>query len=135
MTRPLTLLAAVAVLGLFRIGWSHTVREGGLATLTQPAPRIDARFQPLRPLLLPRARLGYVSDQPLDTLEGQRLYAQATYALAPALLLPDDGRLEQVVASCTSVEAVEHLRQTLGLTLLKAGPDGAALLGRKAASR
>ncbi len=97
------LLAALVLTGALRIGWMN--RDG--ARLAQP--RIDAQYAGLREAIEARARpgeaLGWISREGLDTLEGQRRFGQAAYALAPRILLPDDGSLRLVLAALPEGDA------------------------------
>jgi hypothetical protein len=104
-------IAALAVVGMGRIGWLHFVSE----PLHEPRrERIDARYAPLLPFLR-AGEIGYVSDRapgsrPEAASAANRLYFQAQYALAPLVLRPNDCRAPLVVVN---LDDPAHARDVL----------------------
>jgi len=125
-------VVALAVVGMVRIAWFHFVAE----PLHEPRrPHIDARFAPLRSLLPPQGRIGYLSDQPPSsrpgddpTGPGTRLYEEAQYALAPLVLVAGDDREEVVLAQARGAGDLARLAREHGLRIaVTAGPNLAIL--------
>ena len=122
-------LFLLVLAGALRIAWVELVHPDRAAG----EPRIDARYAPLLPLLdtLPAGQpIGWLSDTGLDTLEGQRRFGQASYALAPRILLPDDGTAARVVLDLEHPERLPDLLARQGLRVVQATAPGPALLER-----
>ncbi len=124
------LIAVLLFLGAGRIGYFHFVREQPAELGRLARARIDDRYRALRPFLPSGARVGYASDVPLDSEEGAKRYVQALYALAPALIVRDDGRAPLVVGDAANEAALAELVRQLRLSPIATGGEGVALLRR-----
>lgn len=129
-------VAALAVLGMGREAFFHLLAEpiGQLPAVVH-APRSDERYLELRKLLPLGARLGYLSDELIDTEPGPvahepgtKLYQQALYALAPVVLLYGDDRAPLVLANLSNAGALEALARAHGLRVVKEFSPTLALL-------
>ncbi len=122
-------LLLLVLAGALRIAWVELLHPDGALG----AVRIDARFAPLQPLVdaLPAGqRLGWLSDTGLETPEGQRRFGEASYALAPRILLPDDGAAARVLLDLEHPERLADLAARQGLRVVHSTPSGPALLER-----
>lgn len=54
----------------------------------------EQRLQPVRDELPADAIVGFVSDLPLDSLDGQTLFFAAQYALAPRVVVTNDSKYQ-----------------------------------------
>jgi len=127
--RALGLFAlGVALAGVLRGTSVHLWKERSLRGV--PTTRIDPRYAQLAAVLPPTGRLGYVSDEPLDTGRGGRLYFDALYALAPRVLSPDAHGHRLVVANVFEPASIERLSRQHGL-LPVAVFGGTALLEKR----
>jgi len=93
---------------------------------------IDARYAGLAARMPARGTIGYLCESGLETLEGQRRFAQASYSLAPRIFLPDDGESALVLADVESPARARQLAAELKLQVIELEPSGAALLARAA---
>jgi hypothetical protein len=133
----------------FRLDWGAwfglvctfgVVREGYFCLVHEPLTHqgrasVGAELEEMRRLIGGAPRVGYLSDQPLDTdptqprssSNGDLMYAMAQYALAPTVLaysgpdaplvvacFNDPGRLESVVSS-GSFEVLSRPRPNVAL--------------------
>lgn len=127
--RALGLLAlGIALAGVLRGTSVHLWKERSLRGV--PTTRIDPRYAQIAAVLPPAARLGYVSDEPLETGRGGRLYFDALYALAPRVLSPDLDGQRLVVANVYEPASIERLSRQHGLRPV-AIFGGTALLERR----
>jgi hypothetical protein len=122
------LVAALAAVGMVRIGWLHFVSE----PVHEPRrERIDARYAPLLPFVR-AGEIGYVSDRapgsrPEAASAANRLYFQAQYALAPLVLRPNDDRAPLVVVNLDDPAHAGDVLQTHDLTLVARPAPGVAV--------
>lgn|GEM_PF-1444941 len=137
--RPVAIaVAALCVVGLARQAFFHLVSEpiGQLATAAR-APRSDLRYLELRQSLQRRGalRVGYLSDEPVDTQpgpsahpSGSKLYQQALYALAPVVLVYGEDRAPLVLVNLLDPAALEPLAQSHRLAVAQLFSPTLALL-------
>ena len=118
----------VLLAGALRIGYAQVVHPP--ADL-ETHGRIDARYAGLAALLPVDRPVAWLSENGLETLEGQRRFGEASYALSPRILLPDDGSAALVLIDLASPEKLAELARRENLQLLRTVPGGASLLSRK----
>ena len=95
------------------------------------SPPIDRRYAGLTERIGLRAKVGYVGESSVETLEGQRRFSQASYALAPRLLLPDDGTAALVLVDLDQASRTQTLAAQKRMTILLTLPSGGALVERR----
>ncbi len=128
--------ALVCGVGAFREAYFHLVYEPLRAT---PAPRIGSEFETLRPLVARYARIGYISDEPLDadpTLprehgRGDLMYAAAQYALAPTILAHAERTSPVVLANFQLAAGLERLLSSGEFIVIRRPAPNIALLRRR----
>lgn len=129
-------VAALAIVGLAREAWFHVVAERAFSLPEGQLERIDPRYAAARAYFAPGARVGYVSDEKVDTEPGPdptneaglRLYQQAQYALAPVVLRYQDDRAPRVFANLRDPARLEALARGHRLRVVaRLGPDLAVL--------
>jgi hypothetical protein len=123
---------ALALIGCARIAWFHFAREPLASLPAAHRTLIDARYDRLRALLPPEGRIGYLSDLPLESDEGSKLYDQAVYSLAPRLLVKDDGRAPFVVVNLRNPSAETSIIDRSLFASTRDLGDGILLLERAA---
>lgn len=128
--------ALVCAVGAFREGYFHLVHEPLFAA---PSPRIGSEFEVLRPLISGDQRIGYVSDEPLDTNPtlarehgmADMIYAAAQYTLAPTILVPADQSSELVLANFRNADALDRFLSAGAFTMVLRPSPNLALLHRR----
>jgi hypothetical protein len=130
------LLAVLFAVGLVRIGFYYLVYEP-VAGLRRPD--VGAELEPLRPLLRGVPRVGYLSDEPLDSDpslprrfdSGDMRYARAQYALAPTILAHADPRLPLLLASFVQPAGLDRALASGEYSLVSRPSPALALLRRR----
>jgi len=119
----------VAALGLARILYFHALHPG--TDLEQGPPTIDQTYVELRRNLPPDSRLGFLSDLPTQNRFQDRFWLQASYALAPKLLIHEPSSLTWVLARMEHPSNLESLAASSGLRVeWRAADSRVALLRR-----
>jgi hypothetical protein len=131
------LLAAV---GLLREAWFHLVSE---PIRTLPAiihdGRAEDRYRAVRAALPREGRVGYVSDEPVNTRPGVLapdrwgtwLYQEAQYALAPVVLVVGDTGTEIVLANLKDAARLEEIARAHHLRVAERFEHGSVALLRR----
>ena len=137
MPRAFALLLALACgVGAVREVFFHLIYE----PLRVPrAGRIGSEFESIRPLLSGAPRIGYLSDQSLDSDPakarsspiGDRMYAEAQFALAPTVLAFGDASLALALAVYKDPAQLRRLLASDRYTVLAQPRPTVALLQRR----
>ena len=126
----------VLAVGAARDIFFHLIHE----PLHDPAViRIGQEFEPLRPLVAGRARIGYLSDEPLDTDPTKPRehgladmdYAHAQYVLAPTILAVRDIQAELLLANFHDGDTLSKLISAQRFVVVSQPAPTVALLRRK----
>ncbi len=91
---------------------------------------IDERYAGLAERIPLHATVGYIAEEGLETLEGQRRFSQASYSLAPRLVLPDDGATALVLVDLDHAAQTKAHAASAAMTVVLTLPSGVALLER-----
>ncbi|HWE25086.1 MAG TPA: hypothetical protein VG496_14195, partial [Myxococcales bacterium] len=131
------LLAAV---GLAREAWFHFVSEPiwNLPATIREA-RGEERYRAVRAALPRDGRVGYVSDEPVNTTPGVLapdrwgtwLYQEAQYALAPVVLVVGDTGTKVVLANLKDAARLEEVAQAHRLRVAQRFEGGSVALLRR----
>jgi hypothetical protein len=118
-------IATISLLSLYAAAQLYVPRTG---------PRDDfriaelrKRFKVLEGVVLPDTRLGYVSDQPLDT--GTMFGLE--YAIAPRMLVKDSVPHKFVLGNFTQLADHAEFGAARGLKVLREFPNGVVLYERQ----
>jgi len=126
----------VCSFGVVRVGYFCLVHE----PLThQGRASVGAEFEEMRRLIGGAPRVGYLSDQPLDTdptqprasSNGNLMYAMAQYALAPTVLAYSSPDAPLVVACFNDPGRLEDAVRSGSFEVLSRPLPNIALLRRK----
>ncbi len=129
-------LGVVCAFGVVRVGYFCLVHE----PLThQGRASVGAEFEAMRRLIGGAPRVGYLSDQPLDTdptqprasSNGNLMYAMAQYALAPTVLAYSSPDAPLVVACFNDPGRLEDAVRSGSFEVLSRPLPNIALLRRK----
>jgi hypothetical protein len=128
-------LAIVFGYGVLREGYFYLIRE----PLHKGRPAVGTEFESLRQVLAGVARVGYLSDQPLDTdptaprndKNGDLTYAAAQYALAPTILAHSSRDTDLVVASFVDIAKLDEAIRGGGFQVVSRPFPNIALLRRE----
>jgi hypothetical protein len=129
MAKACVLLAAV---GAVRILYFHFLHEDPRELPAAYAARIDDRYRGLSKVLPPRGKIVYLSDEPTGSPQGVRLYVQALYALAPRILVKDDGTTRTAIADLSDGGKLDEIARLSGFRTVARFDGGTALLERAA---
>ena len=126
-------LAYLVLAGLSLAGVGQLARSA-VRDLRAPATRIDDRYREVLAAVPDHATLGYASDLPPDSPEGDyrfyERYYQAQYACAPRLLI-ESQEPALVLADVSDPSAVDALAAGLGARVVRRSTSGlTALLAR-----
>jgi hypothetical protein len=125
----------LALVGMARDLDVHLVQEPVIRLpQAMSAPTIDARYAAIKRALPRHGQLGYVSDLPLDQEGGDTLHLQAIYALAPLVLVRDDGSPGLVVANLAHPSALSAICRGRRLDVVRDFGSGLVLLRRRGRS-
>jgi len=100
---------------------------------------VGAEFEGMRPLLAGIPRVGYLSDQPLDTdptdersnNNGDLMYATAQYALAPTILTHSNRDGGLIVACFNDAGRLDEVLRIGNFEVISRPVPNVALLRRK----
>jgi hypothetical protein len=128
-------LSVVFACGVLREGYFYLIRE----SLLEGRPTVGAEFEGMRQFLAGVPRVGYLSDQPLDTDptvaradgNGDLMYAAAQYALAPTILAHSRRDPALVVAFFTDAGRLDDALRNGSFEVVSRPFPNVALLRRK----
>jgi hypothetical protein len=140
LRRAALAVALLAAVGLAREAWFHFVSEPvGTLPAVLREPRAEERYREVRAALPHEGRVGYVSDEPVNTKPGVLapdrwgtwLYQEAQYALAPVVLVVGDTGTEVVLANLKDAGRLEEVARAQGLRVARRFEGGRLALLRR----
>jgi len=123
-------LAYLVLAALSLVGAAQVARSAA-RDLASPVSRIDDRYREILASVPQDATLGYVSDLPRDTPDGDyrfyERYYQAQYACAPRLLI-DSAELPLVLVDVSDASSVDALAGQRRMRVLRRSASGLTAL-------
>jgi len=127
-------LALVALVGGLHIGYVQLIGPPHDPRTDATTHVIDQRYASVRQELAAvpeREAISYLETNGLEKYAGSRRMGEASYALAPRILLPDDGKAPLVLLDLERPDQLADVEQRAALHLVWSSADGVVALARR----